>query len=48
MPVELHRFFHGWRDDEGFTAFVNTAGCALVDRATVMRQSTPTSFSIAP
>ncbi|HEX3285022.1 MAG TPA: hypothetical protein VHT50_10290 [Mycobacterium sp.] len=34
--IELHRFFHGWRDDEGFTAFVNTSACELVDRDAIV------------
>ena len=34
--IELHRFFHGWRDDEGFTAFVNHGGCELVGRDAIV------------
>ena len=34
--VELHRFFHGWRDDEGFTAFVNRGACELVGRDAIV------------
>lgn len=34
--IELHRFFHAWRDDEGFTAFVNRAGCELVNRDAIV------------
>jgi hypothetical protein len=34
--VELHRFFHGWRDDEGFTAFVNRGACELVGRGAIV------------
>lgn len=35
--VELHRFFHGWTDDEGFTAFVNPANCDIVGRSAIMQ-----------
>lgn len=34
--VELHRFFHEWSDDQGFTAFVNRAGCTMVERSAVL------------
>ncbi|GLC25949.1 hypothetical protein [Roseisolibacter agri] len=34
--VEFHRFFHSWRDDEGFTAFVNVAGCDIVSREAIV------------
>lgn len=35
--VELHRFFHGWSDDEGFTAFVNPANCDIIGRSAIMQ-----------
>jgi len=34
--VELHRFFHGWSDNEGFTAFVNRPACEMVSRGAIV------------
>ena len=34
--IELHRFFHTWRDDEGFTAFVNRPNCDIVGREEIV------------